>query len=244
MAVGAARFVKLLFFRKGNMVADNVVLQVEGLCFAYPECGVLNQWSVALPAGLALVRGDESSGKTTLLRLLAGELTAQAGRITLQGVCLSDAPTACAHKVFWVDPRSGDLDKLTARTWLDGLPARYPLWDAAALAAHTEGFSLSEHLDKPLYALSTGSKRKVLMAGALAAGWAVAVVPALAGALASGAPLTLIDEPVAGLDKPSFQYLARALTSVAAQPGRLVVVAHYETLAGVPWGTVVDLART
>ena len=59
MAVGAARFVKLLFFRKGNMVADNVVLQVEGLCFAYPECGVLNQWSVALPAGLALVRGDE-----------------------------------------------------------------------------------------------------------------------------------------------------------------------------------------
>ena len=137
MAVGAARVVKLLFFRKGNMVADNVVLQVEGLCFAYPECGVLNQWSVALPAGLALVRGDESSGKTTLLRLLAGELTAQAGRITLQGVRLSDAPTACAHKVFWVDPRSDGLDKLTARTWLDGLPARYPLWDAAALAAHT-----------------------------------------------------------------------------------------------------------
>ena len=66
----------------------------------------------------------------------------------------------------------------------------------------------------------------------------------MAGALASGAPLTLIDEPVAGLDKPSIQYLARALTSVAAQPGRLVVVAHYETLAGVPWGTVVDLART
>ena len=65
-----------------------------------------------------------------------------------------------------------------------------------------------------------------------------------AGQAASGAPLTLIDEPVAGLDKPSIQYLARALTSVAAQPGRLVVVAHYETLAGVPWGTVVDLART
>ena len=73
-------------------MSENVVLQVEGLCFAYPECGVLNQWSVALPAGLALVRGDESSGKTTLLRLLAGELTAQAGRITLQGVRLGDAP--------------------------------------------------------------------------------------------------------------------------------------------------------
>ena len=176
-------------------MSENVVLQVEGLCFAYPECGVLNQWSVALPAGLALVRGDESSGKTTLLRLLAGELTAQAGRITLQGVSLRDAPKAFAQMVFWVDPRSGDLDTLTARGWLDSLPARYPLWDAAALAAHTEGFTLHEHLDKPFYALSTGSKRKVLMAGALA----------------SGAPLTLIDEPVGGLDKPSVAYLGRAL---------------------------------
>ncbi|EHL24958.1 ABC transporter [Acidovorax sp. NO-1] len=206
-------------------MSENVVLQVDGLCFAYPECGVLNQWSVALPAGLALVRGDESSGKTTLLRLLAGELTAQAGRITLQGVRLSDTPKAYAQKVFWVDPRSGDLDKLTARGWLDTLPARYPQWDAAALAAHIEGFTLHEHLDKPFYALSTGSKRKVLMAGALA----------------SGALLTLIDEPVGGLDKPSVAYLARALTQVAAKPGRVVVVAHYEALPGVPWGTVVDL---
>ena len=206
-------------------MADNVVLQVEGLCFAYPECGVLNQWSVALPAGLALVRGDESSGKTTLLRLLAGELTAQAGRITLQGVDARENPKAYAQKVFWVDPRSGDLDKLTARGWLDTLPARYPQWDAAALAADIEGFTLHEHLDKPFYALSTGSKRKVLMAGALA----------------SGAPLTLIDEPIGGLDKPSVAYLARALAQVADQPGRVVVVAHYEALPGVPWGTVVDL---
>ncbi len=206
-------------------MSENVVLQVDGLCFAYPECGVLNQWSVALPAGLALVRGDESSGKTTLLRLLAGELTAQAGRITLQGVRLSDTPKAYAQKVFWVDPRSGDLDKLTARGWLDTLPARYPQWDAAALAAHIEGFTLHEHLDKPFYALSTGSKRKVLMAGALA----------------SGALLTLIDEPVGGLDKPSVAYLARALTQLAAKPVRVVVVAHYEALPGVPWGTVVDL---
>lgn len=202
-----------------------MVLQVEGLSFAYPECGVFQHWSMALPAGLALVRGDESSGKTTLLRLLAGDLKPQAGQITLQGLNASKAPKAYAEQVFWADPRSGDLDKLTARGWLGSLPARYPLWDAVALATHTEGFTLHEHLDKPFYALSTGSKRKVLMAGALA----------------SGAPLTLIDEPIGGLDKPSVAYLARALAQVADQPGRVVVVAHYEALLGVPWGTVVDL---
>ncbi len=208
-------------------MSENVVLQVQGLCFAYPEVKVLDHWSVALPAGLVLVRGDESSGKTTLLRLLAGELTAQAGRILLQGVDMSDAPKGAAHQVFWADPRAGDLDALTARGWLESLPARYPMWDADALAAHIKGFTLHEHLDKPFYALSTGSKRKVLMAGALA----------------SGAPLTLIDEPVGGLDKPSAAYLGRALAQVADQPGRVVVVAHYEALPGVPWGMVVELAR-
>ena len=201
------------------MVADNVVLQVEGLCFAYPECGVLNLWSVALTAGLALVRGDESSGKTTLLRLLAGELAPQAGRMALQGGAGVEGNT------FWADPRSAEWDQLTAQAWLGGLPARYPGWDAAALSVHIDGFALQEHLAKPFYALSTGSKRKVLMAGALA----------------SGAALTLIDEPVGGLDKPSITYLSKALAEVAAQPGRVVVVAHYEALPGVPWGVVVDL---
>jgi ABC-type transport system involved in cytochrome c biogenesis ATPase subunit len=223
--VGTAHFLEFGFSVQGNMVADNVVLEVQGLCFAYPECGVLDAWSMALPAGLALVRGDESSGKTTLLRLLAGELRPQAGQITLQGLSASDAPKAYAQQVFWADPRSGDLDKLTARGWLDSLPARYPRWDAAALAAHIDGFTLHEHLDKPLYALSTGSKRKVLMAGALA----------------SGAPLTLIDEPVGGLDKPSVGYLTQALAGAAAQAGRVVVVAHYEALPGVQWNQVVSL---
>lgn len=208
-------------------MAERIFLQVDGLRFSYPECAVLNGLSLAWPPGLALVRGDESSGKTTLLRLLAGELAAQAGRITLQGVSLSDASKAFAQEVFWVDPRSSDLDTLTARGWLDSLPARYPLWDVAALDAHTEGFALHEHLHKPFYALSTGSKRKVLMAGALA----------------SNAPLTLIDEPLGGLDKPSIRYLAQALASQATRPDRLIVVAHYEALADVPWGSVVDLVR-
>ncbi|MDD2178894.1 ABC transporter ATP-binding protein [Acidovorax sp. D2M1] len=208
-------------------MTESVFLWVKGLRFSYPECAVLDNLSLAWPSGLALVRGDESTGKTTLLRLLAGELTAQAGSITLQGADLNQASKASAHQVFWADPRSGELDPLTARGWLDSLPARYPRWDAAAVMAHIEGFTLHEHLDKPFYALSTGSKRKVLMAGALA----------------SNAPLTLIDEPVGGLDKPSIRYLAQALASQATRPDRLIVVAHYEALADVPWGSVVDLVR-
>lgn len=208
-------------------MAENVVLQVDGLRFAYPECKVLDGLSLAWPAGVALVQGDESSGKTTLLRLLAGELAAQAGEITLQGVRLRAQPAAYRTQVFWQDPRSTSLDELTARQWLTSLPARHACWDAAALATHVQGFSLEPHLDKPFYALSTGSRRKVLMAGGLA----------------SGAALTLIDEPVAGLDRPSISYLTQVLADAAHHPTRLVVVAHYETLAGVGWRGQTTLVR-
>ena len=208
-------------------MVDNPMLQVDGLCFAYPECAVLEHWSVALSAGVSLVRGDESSGKTTLLRLMAGELAAQCGRITLQGKVLGCGTKARSPAVFWADPRSDTWDASTARAWLDGLPAQYPQFSSTAVAAHIEGFSLPEHLDKPFYALSTGSKLKVLMAGALA----------------SGEALTLIDEPVAGLDKPSITYLAQALAQVAAERDRVVLVAHYDTLPGVAWSRVVEIAQ-
>ena len=69
-------------------MAESAFLWVKGLRFAYPECAVLDNLSLAWPPGLALVRGDESTGKTTLLRVLAGALTAQAGSITLQGVTM------------------------------------------------------------------------------------------------------------------------------------------------------------
>lgn len=205
------------------MVDDSAMLQVQGLRFAYPECAVLDGLSLAWPAGLALVQGDESTGKTTLLRLLAAELQPQGGDIVLQGVRQRSARQAYQAQVFWQDPRSTALDEFTARQWLGGLPARYPDWDAAALAAHTEGFSLEPHLDKPFYALSTGSRRKVMMAGGLA----------------SGAALTLIDEPVAGLDKPSVNHLVQALAAAARDGRRLVVVAHHEALAGLDWGSSV-----
>ena len=201
-----------------------VVLQVEGLCFAYPQGPLFTDWSARLGPGAALVLGGDSSGKTTLLRLLAGAQAADAGRLVLRGTELGRAAAAYRAQVFWEDPRSDAIDALTVQDWLASLPARYPTWEAQALADHVQGFGLEEHLHKGIYMLSTGSKRKVLMAAGLA----------------SGAPLTLIDEPVAGLDRASVLYLQQALTRHARQP-RAIMVAHYEALPGVPWAQVLEL---
>ncbi|WP_236748520.1 ABC transporter ATP-binding protein [Acidovorax carolinensis] len=140
-------------------------LQVHGLSFGYPQCAVLDNFHATLSAGLTLVRGDESCGKTTLLRLLAGELAPQAGRLVLAGLDARTDPDAYRARVFWADPRSDALNDLTPRGWFTGLSQQHGAWDAAALQAHLAGFLLQTHLDKPLHALSAGSRRKVLMAG-------------------------------------------------------------------------------
>ncbi len=87
------------------------------------------------------------------------------------------------------------------------------------------GFSLSDHLEKPLYMLSAGTRRKV---------W-------LSAAFASGAPLTLIDEPFAALDLPAKDFLTALLHDAAEHSARAFVVAHFEPLGDVPVVQVVDL---
>lgn len=214
------------------MSAEHPCLQVHDLCFAYPGRPLWTGWSHSFAPGLHPVCGGDGEGKTTLLRLLAGQLAPQQGQVLLQlsgDHGLLSPSTAYDAQVFWIDPRQPSLPPpqgLTPAQWLGTLPGRHPCWDAQALQTHVAGWALAPHLNKPFFALSTGTQRKVFMAAALA----------------SGAALTLIDEPVAGLDKASVVYLTEALDRLAGDPARVVIVAHYEVLPGVRWRNMVQLA--
>ena len=206
------------------------LLQVEQLSFSYAQQPpLLSDWSHAWPAGLGLVCGDEGAGKSSLLRLLAGQLPPTQGRVRLAGVDAQAQPQRYREQVFWVDPRNPAVDEqLSPMQWGQQLAQRYPAWQQAQWLAHFDHWALQPHAHKPLLALSTGSQRKVFMAAALA----------------SGAPLVLIDEPESGLDKSSIVYLQQALTQAAAQApeqGQVLLVAHYAALPQVPWASRLDL---
>lgn len=189
-------------------------------------------WDV--PAGAALVQGGPGSGKTTLLRVLAAALAPTHGQVRLRG-----GPVV-PEDVFWHERDAAGADQMVVRDWWRSLSQRHPDWSEAELERHVEGFALAAHQDKAFFMLSTGTRRKA---------W-------FAAALASGAPVTLIDEPLAGLDLASARYLAAAIAETAAvqtaavdtptgetarKPGRVIVVAHDAPLAGVPWATQLAL---
>lgn len=207
---------------------DSTLLSVEGLTFLYPQRALFTDWSARIGPGVTLLLGGEGSGKTTLLRLLAGELRAASGHVRLKGVSASDPSQAYRAQVFWQHPATDALDAITPLDYFEQLRRRYPAFlppDAAAWQALLVGLSLTEHLAKPLYMLSTGSKRKV---------W-------LAAAFAAGATLTLLDDPFAALDKPSIRFVQQQLTRMAQVPERACVVAHFEALGDVPLAQVIDL---
>lgn len=195
------------------------------MSFQYPGRTLFTQQSWCISGGVTWVKGGEGCGKTTLLRLLAGSLPLGAGQLHINGVPLTTQPEAYRQQVFWADPKSDALEQVTPADYFGSLKSRYPTFDEALLPALTEGLGLTPHLHKPLYMLSTGSKRKV---------W-------LAAALASGAAVTLLDEPFAALDLASVRFVLTLLAEAAQHPTRAWLLADYAAPAGVPLASVIDL---
>lgn len=166
------------------------VFALEALHYTYPAGPpTLAGLAARLPAGgLTLLVGPNAGGKTTLLRLLAGLLAPQRGRIVRgeTGAALSPTDLRRAARLVMQDaetqilgPRVGDDILLGAAA--SARPERFAD-EARRLTSH---FRLDWHA--PTEALSYGQKKKL----------------ALLHALLAEPEILLLDEPFAGLDYPA-----------------------------------------
>ena len=164
---------------------------------------VLREVGFTLPAGtLARCTGGNGTGKSTLLRLVAGIDAPSAGRIT-------GRPARTAY----VPERFPAALPLTAAGYLvhlgriQGLGGR----EARARAGEwLERFGAAAYRDTPLAALSKGTGQKV----------------AVAQALLAEPGLLVLDEAWTGLDSAARAELDRAVRERVAAGGRVVFVDH------------------
>lgn len=201
------------------------VLQARDLCFSYPGRPLFSHWSADISPGVTLVRGDDGTGKSSLLRLLSGQLAVDTGELQIHGLSLREAPDTYRAQVFFTEPRTEAFEALTPVQYFEAQRLRYPAFDDLLLGHLVDGLALDEHMGKQLYMLSTGSKRKVF----------------LAAAFASGAALTLLDMPFAALDKASIACVTGLLVEASTHSTRAWVFADYAAPAGLRLAGVIDL---
>jgi ATP-binding cassette subfamily F protein uup len=157
--------------------------------------------SFALSPGARLgLVGLNGTGKTTLLRMLAGELAPDSGRIE----------RAAALRTVYFDQAREHLDP--AQTLREGLGAHGETVVFHDRPMHVAGWAKrflfdSGQLDRPISSLSGGEQARVL----------------IARLMLEPADALLLDEPTNDLDIPTLEVLEESLLDF---PGALVMVTH------------------
>ncbi|MGA8514233.1 MAG: hypothetical protein WB821_05610 [Burkholderiaceae bacterium] len=80
-----------------------MILQADQLCYGYPQHALFTNLSLQVITGVSLVRGGDGRGKTTLLRLLAGDLALDSGDLQIKGM----------HWFCWTTPLPRWTSRLT-----------------------------------------------------------------------------------------------------------------------------------
>ncbi|MDP2742986.1 MAG: ABC transporter ATP-binding protein [Hydrogenophaga sp.] len=204
---------------------SKTMLSVSDLCFSWPQRPLFEQLTFQVPAGVSVVTGDDGVGKSTLLALLAGAMQAKSGRMVIDGIKRDQQPDAYRQSVFWIDPQTDVHNAITAHDFLNIQREQFPHFDAHRVEPLIHGFSLEPHLAKPLYMLSTGSRRKV---------WWVA-------AFAANTRVVLLDQPFAALDGPSSRFLCELLDEASGHTNRAWLLADHGVPPGVRPKLVIGL---
>jgi ABC-type multidrug transport system fused ATPase/permease subunit len=199
-------------------------VRLEHVTFAYPARAgaVLEDVELELlPGSTTALIGPSGSGKSTVASLLLQFAQPLAGRITVGGVDLAQCdPAAWRRLVAWVPQRPTLLRGTIAENIALGAPeAGEDRIRAAAERAGAHGFI--ERLEGR-YATVVGDGGVPLSAGETRR-------IALARAFARAAPLLILDEPTAHLDRESAEIVEHAVAELAGE-ATILLIAHEMTL--------------
>jgi heme exporter protein A len=190
--------------------ADPPALRAERLSCRRGERPVFADIGFALDAGAALLlTGANGSGKSSLLRLLAGLLPAESGEIYWRNAPAAADPEGYRAEIAFLGHRDAVKSGLTVGENIAGWAVLYRAPANAGTMA-LAGFDLERLADLPARYLSAGQRRRLALARLL-------LVPR---------SLWLLDEPQTGLDEAATERLVAAIARHRAEGGIAIVASH------------------
>ncbi|MCC6679508.1 MAG: ATP-binding cassette domain-containing protein [Phycisphaeraceae bacterium] len=174
------------------------------------------------PGRVTAVIGPNAAGKTTLVKLLLGELRPQSGQVLLNGhdVAAMSEP-ARARRIAYIPQRGGVQFAFTVRQVV--AMGRFVFGDQRGVVEAIERCDLIDVADQPFAQLSGGQQQRVLAARAMAQLRGTADGPSARGLLA--------DEPTSGMDLRHQLRMMKLLREMAGEGVAVLVVLHDLNLA-------------
>ena len=208
------------------------LIETEDLAVGFDRHVVVDDITLDVrPGGLVVLMGTNGSGKSTILRTLAGLLEPVSGEVRVLGGWPGEQAARVSYlpqhpkSLSTLPLRASDVVRMGRYARL-GLMRRAGAEDRDAVETAMARMSVTQFRDRPLHALSGGQQQRVH----------------LAQILAREAEVVLLDEPTAGLDAQGRKAVAR-MVQEERDAGHCVVMATHDIADAEPADTVLLLAH-